>query len=74
VSAPTIRTARKEHRCTEQSYHAIRPGDRYLYAACPPWHDVNRSGMWWVVKACLRCANEYGLHTADTRKRLEARP
>lgn len=78
-SHPTcIRVARKDHTCTENSYHTIRKGDRYLYAACAPEHEMNRSRKsdpggkrWWVIKACLRCADTYGLHTSDTRKQLE---
>lgn len=65
-----IRVARKEHRCTEMSYHTIRPGDQYLYAAAAPWHDMNQSKRWWVIRACLRCANEFGLHTSETRKQI----
>ncbi len=62
--------ARKERRCSEHSSHAIKPGDLHLYAAGPPWADWNASGKWWVIRACLRCANEYSLHTSDTRKQL----
>lgn len=69
-----IRIARKEHQCTERSYHTIRPGDRYLYAACPPWHDINRSKKWWIIKACLRCAEEFGLHNSDTRRAVSNLP
>lgn len=71
MTEPTIRTAKKEHQCTELSYHTIKPGDRYLYAACPPWHEMNRGGKWWIIRACLRCADEFGLHTSDTRKAVE---
>ena len=72
VKPACIRTARKDRQCTEQSYHTIRKGDRYLYGAGPPWADWNYSGKWWVVSACLRCAEQFGLHTSDTRKQLEA--
>lgn len=65
-----IRTARKEHQCTERNYHLIKPGDRYLYAVGTPWADWNSSGKWWIIKACLRCAEEFGLHTSDTRKQM----
>jgi hypothetical protein len=68
---PRIRVARKEHRCTERSYHTIKKGDRYLYVACPPWHEMNRGKKWWIIKACQRCAEEFGLHTSDTRKQLQ---
>jgi hypothetical protein len=71
IAAPKIRVARKEHRCSEESYHVIRPGSRYLYAAGPPWADWNSSKKWWVIRACLRCADRYGLHTSDTRKAVE---
>ena len=67
-----IRVARKEHQCTERNYHKINAGDRYLYAACPPWHEMARGKKWWIIKACLRCANEFGLHTSETRQAAEA--
>lgn len=66
-----IRTARKEHRCTERSYHAIKAGDKYLYMKVPPWNDFTGGDKWIVIKACLRCANEFGLHTSETRKAIE---
>ncbi len=66
-----IRRARVQHTCTERSYHKIMPGDLYLNAVCTPWHDMNSSKTWWVIKACLRCAKEFGLHTSDTLKRIE---
>jgi hypothetical protein len=67
-----IRRAAKEHQCTERSYHTIAKGDRYLHAEEPPWQEMNQSGKWWVIRACLRCANEFGLHNSDTLKQLEA--
>lgn len=67
-----IRRSRKTYVCTEASYHTIRPGDHYLYGACPPWHEMNESGKWWTIRACLRCADRFGLHTSGTRKRAEA--
>lgn len=66
-----LRKARKEHVCTKASYHTIRPGDVYLYGACPPEHEANGSRKWQYIRACLRCADHYGLHTSDTRKQLE---
>jgi hypothetical protein len=71
LSARLLR-ARKEHTCTERSYHTIKPGDLHLYVAAPPWHDMNSSRKWWVIRACLRCADEFGLHTSDTRAQAEA--
>ena len=65
--------ARKVHSCTEHSYHRIQPGDLHLYVAGPPWADWNTSKKWHVIRACLWCANTYGLHTSDTRKQLEQR-
>lgn len=65
-----LQTAAGEYQCTERSYHVIRPGDLYLYGACPPWHEANQSRKWWVIKACLRCAREFGLHNSDTRVQL----
>lgn len=67
-----IRRARKEHQCTERNYHLIRQGDLYLYAAMPPWHEFSRGKKWEYIRACLRCADEYGMHTSDTRKVIEA--
>lgn len=43
-----------------------------MSAACPPEHDGNSSGKWWTIRACLRCAEKYGMHNSDTRKQLEA--
>lgn len=65
-----IRRCRKEIRCSERSYHTIRAGDLYLYGACPPEHEANSGRKWWIFKACLRCADEFGLHNSDTRKQL----
>lgn len=70
-TAPKVRRARKEHQCSEASWHLIRPGDLYLHAACPPWHECARGKKWWVIRACLRCAEKYGLHTSETRKAVE---
>ena len=73
-----IRTARKRHQCTEAGHHDIEPGDRYLCGECPPEHEMNQSRKtdpggrkWWIIRACLRCAERYGLHSSDTRKQLE---
>jgi hypothetical protein len=67
-----LRKARKEHTCTEWASHTIRVGDVYLYGSCPPEHEMNRTGKKWeYIRACLRCAKEYGLHTESTRKQLE---
>jgi hypothetical protein len=66
-----IRRAVKEHRCTERNYHTIKVGDLYLNAVCPPWSDVNNGKKWWVIKACLRCAKEFGMLCSETRKQLE---
>jgi hypothetical protein len=63
-----IRTARKDHQCTERSYHTIKAGTQYLYCQAPPWHEMNRGKKWWVIRACLRCASEFGLHTNETRE------
>lgn len=65
-----LRRARKTHRCTEHSYHQIKAGELYLFSELPPWHEMSRSNKWWTIKACLRCANEYGLHTSETRSKL----
>lgn len=67
-----IRRAAKEHRCTEASWHTIRKGDLYLSGAMPPEHEMSRTGKkWWLMKACVRCAKEYGLLCSDTREQLE---
>lgn len=65
-----LRKARKEHRCTED-YRTIKPGDIYLYAEMAPWHEFNQSKKWQFIRACLRCAERFGLHNSDTRKQLE---
>ncbi len=64
--------ARKVYHCSEKSYHTIRVGDTYLRGDCPPEHEANGGRKWWVIRACLRCANEYGMHSSDTRKQLES--
>lgn len=70
-SSPKIRTARKTYQCSERSYHTIKPGDRYLHQVCPPWHEMARTEKKWnVIRACLRCANEFGMHTSETREAL----
>lgn len=67
-----LRKARKQHQCSERSYHTIRVGDVYLYGSCPPEHEMSRSRKKWeYIRACLRCAAEWGMHTSDTRKQLE---
>lgn len=69
--------ARREHRCTERSYHTIRPGDFYLRCTAPPWHEMNRSNKWWTIRACLRCAKEFGMlasHTREVVEAIEAKP
>lgn len=71
VKLAAIRTARRDRQCSEHSYHTIKKGDRYLYAAMPPWHEFNDWNKWMVIAACLRCADHYGLHTSETMKQLE---
>ena len=66
-----IRTARKQHVCSELSYHTIQKGQRYLYGVLPPWHEMSRGKKFETIKACLRCAEEFGMHTADTREQLK---
>lgn len=68
----SIRRARKEHQCTEASWHTINPGDLYLNVSMPPWHETSNGKKWWIIKACLRCAKQYGLLNSDDRKHLEA--
>lgn len=70
ISETKIRKASKDRQCTEHSYHTIRRGDYYLYCAGPPWADWNTSRKWQVIACCLRCANQYGFHTSDTRKQM----
>lgn len=62
--------SRKDRQCTERSYHVIHKGDKYLFASMPPWHDMNRSKKWHTIRACLRCAREFGLHTNETREQV----
>lgn len=68
-----IRRCRKDVQCTEASYHTIRRGDLYLYSACPPEHEANMGKKWWIIRACLRCAEQFGLHSSDTRAQLAAK-
>lgn len=70
ISQTVIRTARKDRQCSEHGYHTIKKGDRYLYAAGPPWAVWNSTGRWYVIAACLRCAKVYGLHTNETLKQV----
>jgi len=65
-----ISRAAKQYTCTEHSYHRIEIGALYLYGACPPEHEANGTKKWWIIKACLRCAEQYALHSSDTRKQL----
>lgn len=68
-----IRKAAKEHRCSEWSHHVIGIGDLYLSGACPPEHEMNRDGRkWWIIRACIRCAKEYGMLCSKTREQLES--
>lgn len=69
-----IRVARKSHQCSERSYHAIKPGDHYLFVCAPPWHDMNSSKKWWIIRACLRCAKEFGLLDSELRAVVAALP
>jgi hypothetical protein len=73
MNATKIRKARKEHRCTEKSYHTIKAGDLYLSCVMVPWHDMNQSGKYQTIRACLRCANEFGMHTSETRAAVEGK-
>jgi hypothetical protein len=66
-----IRRARKEHRCIYAWYCYIQPGAPYLYAACPPEHDCNRSERWDVFHVCLRHVEEYYIHTDKTRAQAD---
>lgn len=63
--------AKKDHICSEHSYHCIKKGDFYLYQVLLPWHDLNQWGKYQKIKACLRCAKEYGMLNSDQRKQLE---
>lgn len=73
-SEGTIRRARVARTCSECGWRKISPGEQYLYAACPPWHDANstRPRRWWIIAACLRCADHYRLHNSVTRAALAA--
>jgi hypothetical protein len=67
---PTIRRARRGHACTERNYHRIVAGSLYLYEKCAPWSEMGNGKNWQEIKACLRCAEEFGLHNSETRERL----
>lgn len=64
--------SRKDRVCSEHSYHTIRKGEWYLLMAMSPWHEMNQSKKWWRITACLRCAKEYGMHTLETQKQVDA--
>lgn len=65
-----IRKARKEYRCTE-GCHTIKHGEHYLHSDLPPWHEINQSGKWQTIRACLSCAKRHCMHTSETREQLE---
>ena len=65
-----LRKANKDHVCTERSYHTIRKGDVYFYFPVTPWHEFNETGKYQDIKACIRCAKEYGMMNSDERKQL----
>ena len=68
-----VQKARKEHRCSQAWSCYIKPGQFYLYMAAPPEHETYRgSGRWWVVKACLKHAKLWQLHTDATRAQVAA--
>lgn len=73
ASTTRLRVAKKSHQCTERSYHTIKPGDLYVHVTMSPWHEMARSKKWQTIKACLRCADEFGIHNSDTRAALEAK-
>ncbi len=66
-----LRRAVKQHQCTERTYHTIRPGEIYLSSDMPPGHEFNRGKKWVIIKACLRCANEFGMLTHQNRIELQ---
>lgn len=66
-----IRKANKCYQCSECGYRKIERGQRYLYDACPPWHEGSRSKKWQVIRACFRCAVKYGMLTEDMRNKFE---
>ncbi len=68
-----IRKARKAYKCTEKSWHDIQPGDLYLHEVCPPWHEMARGKKFETIRACLRCAEEFGMLCSETRRQLAAR-
>lgn len=66
-----IRRCRKTTVCTETSYHTIDRGELYLYGAIAPEHDVSDVKKWVIIKACIKCAERYGLLCSRTRKQFE---
>jgi len=65
--------SRKDRVCSEHSYHRIQKGDRYLLMVMAPWHEMSDGKKWLRRTVCLRCAEEYGMHTNETRKQLETK-
>ena len=72
ASNARIRKARKEHQCTEQSWHKIKAGQHYYSVVCVPWHDVGNGKTFQVIRACLPCAIRYGLMNSELREKAEA--
>ncbi len=68
-----IRRARAGRTCTECRRYCIVPGEFYLVASMPPEHELNGTGRWLTVGACVACADAGGLHTEATRAALSAR-
>lgn len=67
-----VSRAQKEYRCSECRWRTIHPGQPYLSGAEPPWRLGVKRGPWLVIRACLECADEFGLHNSDTRAQLAA--
>lgn len=71
MSVYELRTARRQYQCTERSYHTIKIGDVYLFGCMTPCQKMARGKKFGHIRACVRCAKEFGMLDSDMRKLLE---
>ncbi|MGW3888908.1 hypothetical protein ACWD69_09475 [Micromonospora chokoriensis] len=72
----TVRTARKTHRCQNESracHRTIRPGDRYVLASLPPHSDIGND-RWWNLRSCAGCVQANHNQSVDEAATERKRP
>ncbi|MGC4769222.1 hypothetical protein ACLQ25_09605 [Micromonospora sp. DT44] len=72
----TVRTARKTHRCENESracHRVIRPGDRYVLASLPPNSDLGND-RWWNLRSCAGCVQAHHNKSVDEAATERKRP